>query len=50
MTMDPKKELNFPTIDTETYNMTAVAMIADIIEFMLFDKKYQGRRIEHLFQ
>ena len=39
MTMDPKKELNFPTTETETYNMTAVAMLADIVEFLLFDEE-----------
>ena len=38
MTMDPKKELNFSTTETESYNMTAAAMIADIIEFMVFDR------------
>ena len=48
MIMDPKRA-NFPTIDTETYNMTAVAMIADIIEFMLFDI-VSRTGIEHLFQ
>jgi hypothetical protein len=39
MTMDPKKELNFPTLETEPYNMTAVAMLVDIMEFMIFDKE-----------
>jgi hypothetical protein len=38
MTMDPKKELNFPTQETEPYNMTAVVLLADIMEFMIFDK------------
>ena len=39
MTMDPKKELNFPTCEMETYNMTAVAMLADIMEFLVFDER-----------
>ena len=46
MTMDPKKELNFPTIDTENYNLTAVAMIADVIEFMLFDQKIKAAGLD----
>ena len=39
MTMDPRKELNYPTQDNEPYNMTAVALIADIVEFALFDQE-----------
>ncbi|NBO24830.1 MAG: hypothetical protein EBU93_06325, partial [Chlamydiae bacterium] len=38
MTMDPKKELNFPTIEKEPYNMTAVALMTDLIEFSVFDE------------
>lgn len=38
MTMDPKKELNFPTQEVEPYNMVAVTILTDIIEFMVFDE------------
>jgi hypothetical protein len=38
MTMDPKKELNFPTQETEPYNMVAVSMLTDIMEFIIFDE------------
>jgi gas vesicle protein len=38
MIMDPRKELNFPTQETEPYNMIAAALLADIMEFMVFDE------------
>lgn len=38
MTMDPKKEMNFPTQESEPYNTIAAALTADIIEFTIFDQ------------
>ena len=39
MTMDPKKELNFPTVENEPFNMFAATLITDLIEFSTFDKE-----------
>lgn len=48
MTMDPRKELNFPTQETESFNMIAVALIADIVEFMLFNKEINEHGLDIL--
>jgi hypothetical protein len=37
MTMDPKKELNFPTVENEPLNMYAATLTTDLMEFSLFD-------------
>ena len=42
MTMDPKKELNFPTIDNEPFNLTAAVLITDLIEFSVFDDEVKS--------
>jgi hypothetical protein len=38
MTMDPKKELNFPTMENEPFNLNAATLITDMIEFSIFDE------------
>jgi hypothetical protein len=38
MTMDPKKELNFPTMEYEPFNLNAATLITDMIEFSVFDE------------
>ena len=42
MTLDPKKELNYPTKLFEHFNMTAVVLIVDLIEFSIFDEGVQA--------
>lgn len=39
LTMDPKKELNFPTAETEPFNMHAAILLADLIEFSVFSER-----------
>ena len=34
----PEEGTHYPTINTEKFNMTAVAMLADIVEFLVFDQ------------
>jgi hypothetical protein len=49
MIMDPRKELNFPTEESETYNMVAAAMLTDIMEFLLFDRNViEGAKLDIL--
>ena len=40
--MDPKKELNYPTKHFESYNMIAVVLTADLIEFSAFDQSIKA--------
>lgn len=41
MTMNPKKELNYPTRSREGYNMLAAVLTADLIEFTATSKEAQ---------
>jgi hypothetical protein len=39
MTMNPKLELNYPTVDRETYNLIAVALTTDLVEWTVFSRR-----------
>lgn len=48
MTMNPKKELNYPTMNREKYNFIAVALTTDLMEFAIFSTEIKAQKLQIL--